>query len=136
MKKYISKEDALHAMCRRCAIRCTINCPPHKCGKYRSLAEDIAAVIPADVKPVVRGKWEIIDKDVLGEKLFSCPRCGGSVWRFTTPNYRLNCGADMRERRMRNEQRIKTLPVLRRRSGSVVVFLLRCRCAMQAMRRS
>lgn len=50
MSEYISKEDALSAMCRRCAV----NCPPNRCAEYRSLAEDIAAVAPADVEPVVR----------------------------------------------------------------------------------
>lgn len=53
MREYISKEKALSAVCRRCAI----NCLPNRCAEYRSLAEDIAATIPADVKPVVRGEW-------------------------------------------------------------------------------
>ena len=90
MIAYISKEDAQNAVCLRCAI----NRPANRCPGHCSLAKDIAAAPPADVKPVVRGEWECIDKPctisnpncsyecrVCGETLpyrkNFCPNCGG-----------------------------------------------------------
>lgn len=99
MNEYISKEDALNAMCRRCAI----NCPLNKCAEYRSLAEDIAAVIPADVNPVARGEWEEYD-DWNDSNIYRCSNCGSEfMLEAGTPkendyNFCPNCGAEMRER--------------------------------------
>lgn len=91
MKEYIEKDAALNMVCYTCCFEPS-SCGP-KCADYLCIKE----IPSADVKPVVRGAWEIIDRDELGERLFSCPLCGGSVWRFTAPNYCLNCGADMQK---------------------------------------
>lgn len=47
----------------------------------------------ADVKPVVRGKWEHFGSDV-----FRCSECGYGIqpWNIGV-NFCPNCGADMRE---------------------------------------
>lgn len=53
---------------------------------------------PADVRPVVRGRWE---EDCAGAAV--CPVCGEYAFETSThhlcgwfPNYCPNCGADMR----------------------------------------
>ena len=57
-------------------------------------AEDVLESIPAaDVKPVVRGKWQHWTENV-AMPYFTCDNCGfGSL---DTHNYCPNCGADMR----------------------------------------
>ena len=62
---------------------------------YPQAVDSVQAV---DARPVVRGKWEIVKRDILGNQLFLCPLCGESIWRYYTPNYCINCGADMSQR--------------------------------------
>lgn len=71
----------------------------------------LEAIQPADVRPVVRGKWEI-DNSYAGPGLMNlrCSVCGefGGTWRdCTLPSmlYKFcpNCGADMRPDK--NDQR-------------------------------
>lgn len=100
MSEYISKQQALNAMCHRCAI----NCSSARCADYRRLAEDIAAVPPADVKPVVYGKWEMFGRDEEENYLCSVCRfvtCVDEYGDNPTEEYLFcpNCGADMRPRR-------------------------------------
>lgn len=60
----------------------------------------------ANVKPVVRGKWELIERRIISKvQIWKCPNCGNILEvRETTfnagrgdCNYCPNCGADMRE---------------------------------------
>lgn len=98
----ISRQRVLEILCEECAYRCKTEEVKLKCCfNYHA----ISTLPCADVKPVVRGEWEIIDRNELGERLFSCPLCGGSVWRFTAPNYCLNCGADMQKWAKDNPER-------------------------------
>ncbi|MBR5948150.1 MAG: hypothetical protein IKZ82_05825 [Clostridia bacterium] len=62
---------------------------------YHDAVDSVQAI---DAKPVVRGEWEIVKRDILGNQLFLCPLCGESIWRYYTPNYCINCGAEMRQR--------------------------------------
>lgn len=98
MGGYISKEDALNLICCRCPI--AINCPPFKCSKYRNFAENIAAMMLVDVKPVVRGKWIPKWGAYRGvnavEDYFRCSVCNAP--EPVKKNFCPNCGAEMSDR--------------------------------------
>lgn len=65
-------------------------------------AFDVVEALPAaDVRPVVRGKWErMSDNDVFGDIHCKCSACGEDWWQgpgwFRHANFCPNCGADMR----------------------------------------
>lgn len=65
----------------------------------RAIISDIPA---ADVRPVVRGRWErMSDNDVFGDIHCKCSACGEDWWQgpgwFRRANFCPICGADMRE---------------------------------------
>lgn len=63
---------------------------------WNACLNKISAIPAADVRPVVRGKWEYEWKPMLGETLpFKCSVCG--KWARTSYDYCPYCGADMRE---------------------------------------
>lgn len=66
-------------------------CPDSEVNEYCPL------VPVADVRPVVRGRWELTTMDDgYGEyQLYKCNKCGGLTAQRR--NYCHNCGADMRE---------------------------------------
>ena len=60
----------------------------------------IRSIHAADVRPVVRGKWErMSDNDVFGDIHCKCSACGEDWWQgpgwFRHANYCPNCGAEM-----------------------------------------
>ena len=63
------------------------------------LVEEVDAVVDdipaADVRPVVRGKWQPWEQDRPPLKWYSCDYCGFHA--LSKSNYCPNCGADMRE---------------------------------------
>jgi hypothetical protein len=69
---------------------------------FKMLLEKIESIPAADVRPVVRGKWErMSDNDVFGDIHCKCSACGEDWWQgpgwFRKANFCPNCGADMRE---------------------------------------
>lgn len=54
-------------------------------------------VKPADVRPVVRAEWIVIDHG--DYQLIECGRCHAQMWNHEKelPNYCYSCGADMRK---------------------------------------
>jgi hypothetical protein len=93
-KEYIKKERALQLLEENASD-----------DEVFFAARAIEAEPPADVKPVVRGEWEIIPTDEDGNPLknsnneiyFGCSVCKESVWERRTLNFCPNCGADMRK---------------------------------------
>lgn len=59
--------------------------------------EALKSIPAADVRPVVRGRWELtMMDDGYGEyQLYKCNKCGGLTAQRR--NFCPNCGADMRE---------------------------------------
>ena len=77
--EYISKESA-----RKRAIEIPFN------GKFHKVIPlgEIDTIPAADVRPVVRGEWELVD-----DVLWLCSKCHYAHGRS---NFCPNCGADMR----------------------------------------
>lgn len=72
------------------------------CG-YCTEDVDIDAIPAADVRPVVRGEWMIVEKPLTKCKIMICSVCGkretkGPGWEksWGTPPFCELCGADMR----------------------------------------
>lgn len=95
MSEYISKEDALKALCSLCGwdfFACDL------CAEYCAIGE----VTPADVKPIVRGEW------INAGDFEQCSVCKGTHLKKVSTVYGdailiksdfcPKCGADMRER--------------------------------------
>ena len=74
------------------------------CGGYTELAYAMAGIEPADVVPVVHGKWKKIG--VWG-RVYRCNQCGnfldfdGVNAGRGNANFCPNCGADMRGKEKR-----------------------------------
>lgn len=107
MADFISREAVISEFCDDCMDKewCKSN------GESCSRIKNINAVPASDVRPVVRGKWEI-DNSYAGQGLMNlrCSVCGefGGTWRdCTLPSmlYKFcpNCGANMRPDK--NDQR-------------------------------
>jgi hypothetical protein len=89
MVEYIEREAALEAA--------------KKSHLYFDIKPIINAIPAADVRPVVRGKWERMpDNDVFGDIHCKCSACGEDWWQgpgwFRKANFCPNCGAVMEER--------------------------------------
>ena len=88
MTEYIERE----ALCYQLEKQETIDGQPRAIRRARRIVEDFPA---ADVRPVVRGKWENAGSDV-----WTCSVCGYGIMPWNAGvNYCPNCGADMREER-------------------------------------
>lgn len=97
MAEYISRDDAEKALLERCK----------ETGYGGLTPDDIRLVMrtpwripPADVRPVVRGKWQ---KEDDGTLFYRCSACGKALYGCFAEiymgevHYCPNCGADMRE---------------------------------------
>lgn len=104
MTDYISREEALHALCK--AVHSNDGCVPCRnqlvsCRwtgtRTQAYAERILAIPAADVRPVVRGEWEqtmwFITCSVCGYTSADTDDEGDRI----ATNYCPNCGADMRK---------------------------------------
>lgn len=95
MPEYITKSDAVFCACKVLDKfgGCTMGafCPDSGCREVREEFDKLPA---ADVKPVVRGKWE---RRNWGFDYDCCSVCGYEHRYAGTFNYCPNCGADMRE---------------------------------------
>lgn len=87
MSDYISRQEALEIVKRTS-------------GDYATAFCEIKKLPAADVRPVVRGEWEFIRKNVDGN-VFKCSVCGrivvidGIFFRIERFPF-CHCGADMR----------------------------------------
>lgn len=109
MTDYISREEALHALCE--AVHSNDGCVPCRnqlvsCRwsgtRTQAYAERILAIPAADVRPVVHGKLihETIDthSSITGKVYLPpaiCSICGS--YFITDVNFCAYCGADLRE---------------------------------------
>ena len=114
MAEYIEREafiaEQRHLYCENCARRKGMkngkmrfvyeigDAPCRACG-YGDVLDDLEDIPAADVRPVVRGKWEavMLDHERMGCRPTAhyCSECHQITWfrTFFCPN----CGADMRE---------------------------------------
>ena len=98
MDEYIKREDAKQA-----AGLIALMSVDRKvtCGEVRKIMEDIP---PADVKPVVRGKWII--RNTFDDCVYArCDQCAiTQIFYYGKPltNFCPNCGADMRKEENNN----------------------------------
>ena len=87
MRDYIEREAAMAAACKA-LCHPGVLCPDFKCAEVRDAFNAIPA---ADVRPVVRGKWEYNP----GDNIPYCSEC--MMPQDSECNFCPNCGADMRE---------------------------------------
>lgn len=94
MADYISREAAINTQERRC-----LGCPVDRRLCYKCAAtttkQQLLEIPAADVRPVVRGRWEFRSTDTLASKAWTCSVCGRR--KVFKTNFCPNCGADMRE---------------------------------------
>ena len=62
---------------------------------YCTLFDEIDTMPAADVQPVKRGRWELIDGQEKWIQGYTCSECGQVVVTYEC-NFCPNCGADMR----------------------------------------
>ena len=86
MRDYIEREAAMAAACKA-LCHPGVLCPDFKCAEVRDVFNAIPA---ADVRPVVRGKWEYNP----GDNIPYCSEC--MMPQDSECNFCPNCGADMR----------------------------------------
>ena len=103
MKEYIEREKAFDAVfVQFCASSDETE------AALNAAIEEISAIPAADVRPVVRGKWEEVDRTPIFEWMeehstYRCSSCRAyqfyDVFDNGTARYNFcpNCGADMRE---------------------------------------
>ena len=87
MRDYIEREAAMAAACKA-LCHPGVLCPDFKCAEVRDAFNAIPA---ADVRPVVRGKWEYNP----GDNIPYCSEC--MMPQDSECNFCPNCGADIRE---------------------------------------
>jgi len=84
MDDFISREEALSAQ--------------NKSMNLNEMRERLKRIPAADVRPVVRGKFEDAMQSCHDSPHVKCSVCGEYYWRyFNKFNFCPNCGADMRE---------------------------------------
>ena len=85
--------------CRTYNGNCTV-CPLANC-----YAEQVRNIPTVEVKPIVRGEWELVDDTFDEMKDYKCNLCGQlcamSIYKMM--NFCPNCGADMRTEREEEE---------------------------------
>lgn len=94
MDEYISREAAIKEIKAHVCFACPFkaySCAPEKCGTNAAL-QALSEIPAADVRPVVRGKWEYISFMTC-----RCSVCKEVFHELEGDNYCPNCGADMRE---------------------------------------
>lgn len=94
MPEYIDREKIRLEVCSDCTRQIDFECQYEKpCSKLIAafLNED-----PADVAPVVHGRW-ICGDYVFGETEWKCSNCGETEWRTSCSRmkYCMFCGAKM-----------------------------------------
>lgn len=93
MTDYISREEAVALAMEYCTDD-DGSCP--KAGHdLRELLDDLENAPPADVRPVVQGRWKRVDPRST-VVTFRCSECNYYAHMRAT-NYCPNCGADMRK---------------------------------------
>ena len=108
-KEYIEREAALRVLCDACGNAACPKCLIPRCSYY----EKMQSIPAADVRTVVRGKWEDVEVTYVADKTtlpferissMRCNRCNKyhtEIYYYGNPtemaNFCPNCGADMRE---------------------------------------
>lgn len=96
MADYISRKAAINTQERRC-----LGCPVdrrlcYKCA-VTTTTKQLLELPAADVRPVVRGKWECADDEEFSQPHVHCSNCGEYCFAwYRRFSYCPNCGADMR----------------------------------------
>lgn len=107
MDEYIKKQAAIEQFKSVAEQQTLIHDLNRRRFEFKDIVEVIGRIPPADVRPVVRGKWEVVDwvkYDGHGECVhypkegLCCTNCKNVfkkdlLWK---DNYCPNCGADMR----------------------------------------
>ena len=88
--EYISREAAIDAV--------------DVCNLHRGIIDALQAIISdipaADVRPVMRGKWNVVEKPLEKATICECSKCKHRIWMYDGDdgwNYCPHCGTDMRE---------------------------------------
>lgn len=82
---YISRAVAIKTVCGDCEYYATNDCEDCRMDRLTKLT-------PADVRPVVKAKWHIIET-CFGGLVFDCSACAYIATEYT--KHCPNCGADM-----------------------------------------
>ena len=95
MTEYIDREAVIKARrnCNRNCENCDFAIEGDSWCNGEVWVVDILRIPSADVRPVVRGKWELREK-LQYASIHTCSCCGYLVAAMT--NYCPKCGADMR----------------------------------------
>lgn len=101
MVEYIEKQAAIKAVCDACCVMpdgekdtCPYKYEGAGCREYDRIIE----IPPADVRPVVRGRWEDKQFGPWGAVYATCSACRGRVTLDPAArSFCPCCGADMRE---------------------------------------
>ena len=75
-----------------------------KTGDLREMLDELEALEPADVRPVVRGEWVEGYSETKDERVSRCSKCGHEKPRFCTPPFCEGCGADMMPEQRKEEK--------------------------------
>lgn len=106
MAEYIEREAAIEAVKSLYPaiplVKLNIDKWHEKNKAYMECETAIEKLHAADVRPVVRGKWErMYDNEVFGDIHCKCSACGEDWWQgpgwFRKANFCPNCGAMMEE---------------------------------------
>lgn len=88
MAKYINKQAAIEA----------VNSVPAADWVSKRYAEALEKIPPADVRPVVRGRWIVHMNEMFpADSTIECDQCHEEQSAFISDSFCPNCGADMRE---------------------------------------
>lgn len=73
----------------------------HSSGvQHTVLREALNRVPTADVRPVARAKWDVVEKPLEKATICECSECKNRIWMYDGDdgwNFCPNCGADMGE---------------------------------------
>lgn len=88
MAEYIDKQAAIEA----------VNSVPAADWVSKRYAEALKRIPPADVRPVVRGRWIVHMSEMFpADSTIECDQCHEEQSAFISDSFCPNCGADMRE---------------------------------------
>lgn len=93
--EYIEKQAAIEQFKSVAEQQTLIHDLNRRRFEFKDIVEVIGRIPPANVRPVVRGKW--LDYDDTERFTAKCSLCGTWIDTRFSMNFCPNCGADMRE---------------------------------------